>query len=161
MGKTGVPGYCSICASPNAPAYVKGARDGWNAAQFNDFAAMNGEKWTRQTWYTHKKHAMTGEQLIVAAAKVQREGALTVRDIKKSSNDEFLGAIRDLGMARALNSPEDVTVADALKSVSIMEGRKEKTGDSINILVSFMTGQPPMHVIEGVAHDVSEGANNR
>lgn len=160
MAKTGVPGYCSICASPNAPAYVKGARDGWNAAQFNDYAAMNGEKWNRQTWYEHKKHAQTGTQLLITEAeKVRRNGALTVADIKKSSNDEFLSAVRDIGMARALANPEDVTIADALKSVSIMEGRKEKTSDSLNILVAFITGQPPIHVIEGTAVEVPEGVS--
>lgn len=160
MGSTGVPGYCSICASPNAPAYVKGARDGWNAPQFNDYAAMNGERWDRKTWYAHKKHALTGEALLITAAeKVRRDSALTVRDIKKSSNTELLEAIRDLGMARALQNPEDVTIDHSLKAVQIMESRKDKGGDSLNILVQFTVGQPPAYVIEGEARDVTEGVS--
>lgn len=155
----GRSGFCSICASPNAIEYVAGARKGWNAKQFNEAAEANGESWNRQTWYSHLRHAKSGEQhLIQAAEKVRRQGALTVGDIKKSSNAQLLEAIRDIGMAKALANPDDVTIDQALKAVQIMEGRKEKGSDALNILIAFTTGaQLPTVIVERSQPEIIEG----
>lgn len=147
----GKVGYCKICADPQAAGpLIKAARDGMNAKNAQELASTFGLSFNRQTWYTHLEHAKTtGQRLVQAAEKVRREGALTVRDIQKHDNTTVLEAIRDLGMARALENPEDVTIDQALKAAQILEQRKDKGGDSLNILVAFVTGTDrPTVVVE-------------
>jgi hypothetical protein len=161
----GKPGFCKICAHEAAPRLIKAARDGLNAAQAQEIASVHGLTFNRQTWYEHRKHAQTaGQRVVQAAEKVRREGALTIRDIQKHDNTTVLEAIRDLGMARALENPEDVTVDQALKAASILEQRKDRGGDQLNILVAFVTGtdtptvvveRKPAEVIEGTAQEIA------
>jgi hypothetical protein len=158
---SGTPGFCKICAHPDAHVFIRGAREGgktgkgWNSKEAQEAGRVYGLTFSRQTWYAHLDHAKTGEQrLITAAQKVREDGALTVQGIKKSSNTELLEAIRDIGSQRAINNPEEVTLDHALKAVQIMENRKDKSSDSLNILVQFVTGQPPAVVVEGTARRV-------
>lgn len=145
----GHAGFCKICAHPEAPRFVKGARDGWNAKQAQTVGEMVGLTFNRQTWYTHLEHAKTGEQMVIQAAEqVRKSGALTVAGIRKNSNTDVLGAIRDLGMKRALEHPEDVGIDHALKAVQILEARKDRGSDQLNILVQFVTGNAPTVVVE-------------
>lgn len=150
-GKTG---YCKICASPDAPVFIRGAREGgkkgtgWNAAEAQEAGRLYGLSFNRQTWYAHLEHAKTGEQrLVQAAEKVLESGLVPV----KTSNKGFLEAVRDLGMAKALANPESVSIDQALKAVQIMESKKDKGGDTLAILVQFVTNQPPAIVIDGEA----------
>lgn len=131
---------------------------GWNAAQFNEVASKNGEHWNRQTYYEHRKHALTAEQRVVqAAVQVRQSGALKIRDIEKHDNTTVLEAIRDLGMKRALENPEDVTVDQGLKAASILEQRKDRGGSGLQLLVAFVTGTDrPAVVIEGSAQEISQ-----
>jgi hypothetical protein len=158
----GKAGYCAICASPNAAEYIKGARSGgksgrgWNSAEFNVHAETNGEHWSRQTYYSHRDHSQTAEMRVIQTSQALKESAGGGVAIKKSSNTELLEAIRDIGMAKALRSPDEVSIDHSLKAVSILEGRKDKGSDSLNILVAFITGNPPPVVIEGVSRDVTE-----
>jgi len=158
----GSPGYCKICAHPDAHVFVRGAREGgkagkgWNAKEAQDAGKVYGLSFDRATWYKHLEHAKTGEQLMIQAAeKVRREGALTVRDVKTGSG-ELLDAIIDLGAQRAMNNPEEVTLDHALKAIQIKESRKDKGSDQLNILVQFVTGNPPPVTIEGTAREVSQ-----
>lgn len=161
----GQPGYCSICAHPEAPRFILGAREGgksgkgWNAKEAQEEAAKYGLSFSRPTWYAHQKHARTGEMALIQAAEMVRQsGALSVEDIRKSSNTEVLEAFRDLGLANALASPGRVGPKEALKAIQILEQRKDRGSDSLNILVQFITGAPPAVVIEGEARDVTQEA---
>lgn len=161
----GKPGYCSICAHPNAAEFILGAREGgrsgngWNAAEAQEHAAKYDFSFTRQTWYKHLEHAKTGEQQLIQAAElVRRQGALDLTDIKRSTNTEVLEAFRDLGLMNSLANPDKVGAREALKAIQILESRKDRGSDSLNILVQFVTGAPPAVVIEGEARDVSQEA---
>lgn len=147
-------GYCTLCASPAAEVFIKGARDGWNAKKAQTVGENYGLQFTRQLWYKHAAHAKGGELMVIQAAKaVQAAGAAS---IKKTSNKDFLEAVRDLGMQRALNNPDEVTVRDAIDAVKVLEARKDKRSDQLNILVQFTVGAPPpVQVIEGEAVEVS------
>jgi hypothetical protein len=167
MKGQGKPGFCKICAHPEAHRFILGAREGgksgkgWNSSEAMEAGKAYGITFSRQTWYQHLEHAQTGEMRVIQAAqKVRESSALTISDIKKTSNLDVLEAIRDLGMARALQSPDEVTVDQALKAVQIMESRKDKGGDTLNILVQFTTGQPPPLVIEGEAREVPREETN-
>lgn len=154
----GNEGHCKICAHVEAPRFIRGAREGgksgegWNATEAMEAGAAFGLKFSRQTWYEHQKHVRAGETAVVPV----KSAALTASDIKRTSNEDFLGTIRDIGMQKALANPESVTVDQALKAVQIMEGKKERPNDGLNILVQFVTGQPPAVVIEGSAARVPE-----
>jgi hypothetical protein len=158
----GHDGFCKICAHEQAPRMIKAARDGANAAQALEIASLFGLYFDRKTWYAHKQHAITGEgRILQAAEKVRREGALTVGDIKKSNNTELLSAIRDIGMAKALNNPDDITVDQALKAVQILEAREKKGGDQLNVLVQFVTGNVPAVVVEGEYKEIAAHGSDR
>lgn len=161
MGRPGFgrKGYCSICVSPNAAEYIKGARtggksgDGWNAAEFRVFAEKNGEGWSRQTFYEHKRHSKSPEMRVIQAAQLVRSGEKGVA-ISKRSNTDVLEAIRDIGAQRALDNPDNVSIDHSLKAIQILEGRKDRGSDALNILVQFTVGQPPVVIIEGTAREV-------
>jgi hypothetical protein len=154
LGKTG---YCKICAHPDAHVFIRGAREGgkkgsgWNAAEAQEAGQAYGLTFNRQTWYTHVEHAKTGEmRLSQAAEKVKAQGLIPVR----TTSQGFLESLRDIGMAKALANPENVTIEQALKAVQILESKKDKGSDTLNVLVQFVTNQPPPVVIEGIARDV-------
>lgn len=155
----GKSGFCKICAHPDAHVFIRGAREGgkkgtgWNAAEANEAAKAYGFSFNRQTWYTHVEHAKTGEmRLTQAAQQVREQGLIPV----KTNNKGFLESIRDIGMAKALANPESVSIDQALKAVQIMEAKKDKGNDTLNILVQFVTNQPPAIVIEGEARPLED-----
>jgi hypothetical protein len=153
-------GWCKLCAWEHALELNRGIRDGTikNAAQAQEFAKRYGLSFNRQTFYNHKPHALGTEGAVIQAS----QRAMQKLQVKKSSNDEFLGAIRDIGMARAIESPADVSLDHALKAASILEARKDKAGDQINLLVAIVTGNAPAvqitageTTIEGEAKEIS------
>lgn len=157
--------FCKICAHPEAPRFIKGAREGgksgkgWNSAEAIEAGAVFGLKFTRQTWYAHVAHLDTAENRVIAAAtKAARANLVPTR----TTNMQFLETIRDMGMARALADPDSISIDQALKATQILEAKKEKGQDSLAILVQFVVGAPPPvqiegPVYEGVAREITEG----
>src|SRR3990167_412602 len=124
----GKAGYCTLCARPEANIYIDGARRGWNHPQALKVAETYDYTFSRQTWYRHRSHAETDEQKVIQrAVAVRAEGAIT--KFNRTSNEGFLEAVRDIGMARAALDPDAVTIDHALKAVSILEAKKEKKTD--------------------------------
>jgi len=108
----------------------------------------------RQTWYNHKPHASTAVEKFVATKTIQTSEGGDLA-IKKTTNTEFLETIRDIGMTKAINDPSSVTLEQAIKATSILEGRKDKTSDYVKILIGIVTGHgPSLEVIEGEAKEV-------
>lgn len=153
MRGQGKPGFCSICASPLAASINKLLAEGANARQVRDFVASAGvTPWSRPTMYNHRDHAMGPEKRVVQIAEQQRK-ALAIR---KSSNTEFLEAVRDIGMAKAESNPEEISIDQAMKAAQILESRKERN-DNFALLVAFVTGNKPAGVIiEGEATEVPQ-----
>lgn len=155
MAGGGHSGFCKLCDRPEGNKYVQGAREGWNFKQASEVAATYGFSFARNTWFNHKRHAMTAEQRVMQAADKIPDRALTVR---KTSNQDFLEAVRDIGMRNAQAFPGEVTLDHALKAVQIMEAKKEKPSDAMSIVVAFITNNTPAYdVIDGEAREV-EGA---
>lgn len=149
-------GFCKICNHPEAHRFVKGAREGgkkgtgWNATEAIEAGEAYGLKFTRLTWYNHVAHLSSAEERIATAAKsASRAGLVPV----KTTNAQFLEHIRDIGMARAMQDPDSVSLDQALKAAQILETKKEKGQDSLAILVSFTIGAPPPVVVEGQLPD--------
>ena len=150
---------CKICSHVEAPRFIKGAREGgksgtgWNSKEAQEAAAVFGLKFERQTWYAHVKHLGTAEQrAIEAGRRAGRDSLVPLR----TTNPQFLEAIRDIAMAKAMAEPDLVSIDQGLKAVAILEGKKEKGSDSLAILVSFTIGAPPPIQVEGTARDVTE-----
>ena len=154
----GGQGYCKICAHPDAaPRMIVAARDGLSSAKALEIARVYGLEFNRKTWYAHVEHAMTGTgRMMQAADKVREQGLLTMDQVKKTSNTGLLEALRDIGMAKAVLHPENVSIDHALKAVQIMEAKKDRGGDQLNILLQFVTGHAPAVIVEGVTRDVPD-----
>lgn len=149
----GKPGFCSVCAHTEVAAINKKVREGLNAAQLNRWCKERfGFEVHRTVWYAHKAHAQSPEQRVVQAAEQQRRAL----DIKRGSNTSFLEAVRDIGLAKAITDPEQVSIDHALKAVSILENRKDRAGDQINLLVAIVTGQnAPQTIVEAEYKEIS------
>jgi len=75
--------------------------------------------------------------------------------IRKTTNQQFLETVRDIGMSKAMSDPDLVDVNHALKAVALMEAKRDR-GDSITlILAQIVTGHRPADlVIEGTAEEI-------
>lgn len=154
-------GFCKICSSSAAPRLNKLAEQDIAAPAAIEAAAKMGLKFTRQTWYRHLEHIKPKQirmkELLEEAAEV---GGL---EIKQTTNVEFLETIRDIGYSQITANPDIVKPDLALKAVQILEGRKEKTGDQLNILINVLTGHaPPLMIqaapdVEGTFRELPEG----
>ncbi len=145
------PGYCKLCAWEHSPELDKGIRSGWNAAQAQEWAKKYVYAFNRQTFYSHKPHALTPEQRVVQIAKTKTQAL----QIKRGSNTSFLEAVRDIGYAKAIDDPDAISIDHALKATQLLESRKDKSSDQLNILISIVTGQQPQPIIiEGTAQEV-------
>ena len=151
----GKAGYCTLCARPEAKVYIDGARAGWSHPKASEMAAQFDFVFSRQTWYRHKAHAETDEQKVIQRAVAVRKEGLLPAKFQKSTNQGFLEAVRDIGMARAALDPDSISIDHALKAVSILEAKKEKKSDALNVFVNFMIGAPPAYtIIDGEAREV-------
>lgn len=153
-------GYCVICHSPNLKKINDRIREGWNAAQLDELARSLGDKgWTRQTWYSHKRHYTAPVKFVNDAKKglvtVDEDGNARKLAIKRGSNQEFLETVRDIGLTKALNNPDSITIEQALKATSILEGRKAGHGAEVKVLIGIVTGDKPSYeIIDGEATEV-------
>ena len=137
----GGPGYCKVCASPNVAQINKMLRDGRTSTKIIEWAGEFGEHFVRQTLYKHKEHITDPKTTFVERAKKNPI-------IKRASNEEFLDAVRDAGMAKVLDDPDSVSIGQALKAAQIsMNAKKTNNGIQL-VLVGVMTGRAD-DVIEG------------
>lgn len=124
-------------------------KNGQNAGQITRYAEAKGLRLHRETIYSHRDHVTAGQDKLVN----WRERAPVV--IKQTTNQQFLEAVRDIGMSKAMADPDLVSVDHALKAVAQMENKRDR-GDSITlILAQIITGHRPADlVIEGEAQEV-------
>lgn len=148
----GKPGYCRLCAWIHEAELNERMRAGWNARQINDWMAKFNFSANRQTIYKHREHITSkADKLVAYAERSQAVAPTTV------TNQQFLSAVRDLGMKNALADPDSITVRDALKAVQIMESQKQSENNVLILLAQVMTGNAPPTVLDGVAEEVNVG----
>lgn len=137
MSKTG---YCSICRQPKVKVVneVIAAGGSWTAAL--ERANDAGFNFSKATFFKHKAHA---ESPLITDAEKARS-----RPIVPKNNRAVLEAIRDLGMQKALENPESVTVNQALRAASIL-AEKESRQDHILVVLAKKLQQGGSDVIEG------------
>jgi hypothetical protein len=123
-------GWCSLCKSPYVAAINTLIKQGKNAGEAARAMAAFDVKFDRHTFYKHKPHI---EDPMTTAVERARETALA-EGVPKSTR-AVLERIRDLGMANALNNPEEVTVDHALKAASELN-KQESKGEGVLIILA-------------------------
>lgn len=147
----GKPGYCRLCAWVHEPELNERMRAGWNASQINAWMSKFDFSANRQTIYKHREHITSkADKLVAYAERSQAVAPTTV------TNQQFLTAVRDIGMKNVLADPDSITVRDALKAVQLLETQKSESNVLI-LLAQVMTGNAPPTVIEGVSEEVNVG----
>lgn len=134
-------GYCKICHSPYAPAVNKLLVDGKNSTAIMTAVEPLGLTFTRKTLGAHKQHIT--HPLITAAEAAQRRPK-----IMPKSNQAVLEAIRDIGAARAITNPEEVTVDHAIKAATALQA-KESRGDNILVIMAKAVMQDVPEDVQG------------
>lgn len=144
MAGEGKPGYCKICDSQWAEAVNKLIAQEKNEAEAKRaIQAIDPEfRWSRQTFYAHKKHVT---HPLVTHVKQAAENPV----VAPKSTRGVLEAIRDIGMQRAIEHPEEVTVDHALRAASELARGEKKTDDIRIVLAKIIAGGPATEVIEG------------
>lgn len=140
----GKPGFCKLCVSPYAAALNKKIEQGANAAEAQRWAKDIDPKFTfnRATFYEHQKHIT--HPLIPAAEQARKNPVIVPR-----TNVGALEAIRDIGMQRAVEHPDEVTVDHALKAMGILEQKKGGTDSFIVVMAKAMQEPAQLEVVEG------------
>lgn len=145
----GKPGYCKLCAFAEAPALNERIEKGWTPRQINDWLRPFGLQVSRDTIYKHRDHLTHPQDKVVAYAK--RTQAVARR---KTTTDEFLQAVQDIGFQRAQEHPEEITVDHALKAASILAQKREKGTNVFLLMAQVVTGNAPTVVVEGQAEEI-------
>ena len=154
MRGAGKPGFCKVCAFEHEPEINQKLKAGYNAARINEYTQ---DKWgfsaNRQTWYSHKKHITAPEDKVVSLV-ARKKSEMPV--IRKTTNRQFLEAVRDLGMTRAMDNPEEISIDHALKATQILENSREKSGDITLILARVVMDRmsPADVIVEGEVVEV-------
>lgn len=146
----GKPGFCKICVFPGAQFLnARHAREGLNAKQAAEFAKTLDPSFgfTRQTWYAHVEHIT---HPLVTAADAARNAPVIV----PKTNTGALEMIRDIGMKRAVEHPDEVTVDHAIKAASELNKREVGTDKVMVVLAKILSGEQPAEAIVGEWHEV-------
>lgn len=146
-------GYCKICSSPYAAAVNKLIVDGKNAAEVGRQVSNLGLTFTRHTFYKHKDDHVT-HPLITAVKRAQRNPLVVPK-----SNHGALEMIRELGMRKAVDNPEEVTIDHALKAAQILQASEKKGDNILVVLAKAVMAEPPDDIaglIEGEYEEVKD-----
>jgi len=133
-------GYCKICDFRFAEILNRKLADEgekkFTAAAAQRFAAElePGYSFDRETWRKHKAH-------ITHPLVTLQKQALANPVIVPKTNQGKLEAIADIGIQRALENPETVSVDHALKALGILEQKKDRKENIWVILAKAITGQ--------------------
>lgn len=144
MAGEGKPGYCKLCDSQWADAINALVAQEKNEAEVKRSIQAIDPKmtWNRQTFYAHKNHITS--PLITHVKKAQENPVVAPKTTRG-----VLEAIRDLGMQRAIEHPEEVTVDHALRAATELARGEKKTDDIRIVLAKIIAGGPAAEAIEG------------
>ena len=157
----GKPGYCKLCDLEDGSIQNQlddKTRLGWSPKQLDTWLRRQIEGFTgigEATVYKHRKHVEHPQDKLVTAVRRAEQRAVTVPP--KSSPDDFLNALVSIGMQKAVENPEDVTIDHALRAASIQKQAKAAPNAGINVLIALMTNNSAP-VLDGEYVDVTEAS---
>lgn len=143
MSKTG---FCSICRHPKVKIVNEVIAGGGSYTAALDRAEVAGFRFSKGTFYSHKAHAES--PLLTDADKARKS------PIVPQSNKAVLEAIRDLGMKRAMENPESVTINQALRAASILAEKESKQDHILVVLAKELQG--PLNNVEVIEGEYTE-----
>lgn len=142
----GKPGFCKICVHPaaqflNARVEREG-KDVFNAARAAELAKELDLTFSRQTWYAHLDHIT--HPLVTAVEESKKNPVIAPK-----TTTGALEMIRDLGIKRAIENPEEVTVDHGLKAMAELNKKATSTDSVTIVLAKIMSGEVAPEVIVG------------
>ena len=149
----GKPGFCKICIHPAAQFLNKryeAEGEDFNAAKAARLAKEidSDFSFSRQTWYSHLEHIT--HPLVTAVEDAKKHPVVVPK-----TNEGVLEAIRDIGMRRAAEHPDEVGVDHALKAASILAQKQPKSDSIVVLLAKVISASPPPEIIEGEFTEVT------
>jgi hypothetical protein len=147
MGKTG---HCSLCKHPKVLALNNAikANKGYTVA-LREMADEYGWTFAKRTFLNHKNHITA--PLLTAAEAARKEAAH-----QPQNNRAVLEAIRDIGMRKALENPEEVKIDHALRAAKILQDAEGKQETVMVVMAkAVMQGYVPP-TIEGEYTEVPQ-----
>lgn len=146
----GHQGYCKLCSFSDPKVqdeFDKRVLD-YSSTLLNEWLVNKGlKKVNRQTIYSHREHVRSPQDRLVQATT--RRDIAHGKQKARTTDDELLDTIIQLGYDNAVANPDNVTVEQALKAVGIKKQTNSK-GGAHQVLVAIMTGNyQPEDIIEG------------
>lgn len=141
----GKPGFCKICHfSGSRFINARHAREEMNAKQALEFAKTLDPDFTftRQTWYAHLEHIT--HPLVTAVAEAKKNPIVVPK-----TNTGVLEAIRDLGIRRAVENPDEVTVDHALKAAAELNKKQSGTDNVLIVFAKVLSGEQSAETVVG------------
>lgn len=138
MSKTG---YCSLCKNPKVMLLNNAIKAGKGYTIVSRELEPEGIKMSKVTFLKHRNH-------ITAPLLTEAENARKHSLVGPRNNRAVLEAIRDLGMKRALDNPEEVKIDHALRAAKILQDAEGKQEQILVVLAKSVMGPPP-EIIEG------------
>ena len=117
-------------------------KNNWKAPAAVAWAAENGLKFERKTFYVHKIHSVHPSTALVTFA--QQAQAVAYPAVTQT---QFYESIRDLGFKNAMEDPSTVTLTHALKAADSLERRKDQGTELIAALAKMMIGAQVRQVV--------------
>jgi len=157
----GKPGYCKLCDLEDGTiqnALDDRVRQGWTPKALDTWLERQIPGWTGvspNTVYKHRPHVKHPQDKLVTAVRRSEQRAVMVPP--KSSPDDFLNALVSIGMKKAVENPDDVSLDHALRAATALKQAKAPANQGINILIALMTGNAAPD-IEGEYVDVTEAS---
>jgi hypothetical protein len=115
----------------------------------------------RKTFYAHKDHSANGKDRLVSQVAAQRaKGVMPA----KASAEDFLDAVVALGLQRAIDDPESITIDQALKAATAqMSAKAQRGGAQVTLNIALTTplaSEPSLLLgdgsIEGEVTEISD-----
>ena len=144
----GQVGFCKICASSLKAEINKRLVRHESAPSVIAWAKTKGFSLSKPTVLKHKKHITDAKTTFVDQARANPV-------IKRVSHTEFLESVVSAGARRVEENPDDVTIDQSIRASQVLESRKDKSGDALNILILALTGNRPLQL---TGDDVIEGS---
>lgn len=119
---------------------------GFSSMKARELGEQLGITFNRQTWYSHLRH-------ITHPLISYQKAALADPVLVPKTNQGVLEAIRDLGMKRAAEHPDEVTVDHAIKAATALENRRLGSDNVIVMIAKWMSTSKP----EDLESDTIEG----
>ena len=135
-------GWCSLCHNKKVGALNNAIANGKGFIRCAREMEAIDLKFSKGTFLRHREHSTS--PLLTAAETARKNPVIAPRN-----NQAVLEMIRDLAAQRALENPEEVTVAHGLRAAKILQDAAGKQENVLVIFAKALMGEPPPFMIEG------------